>query len=210
MKTKKLVYLGIIPLVCLIGWEVSNAKIELKTNLISSEKISLNGAWKYKPDESDFTLEKTRKLFFPLSKSSAKNKKTIKQQAEISALAVFLFPPEVVVFENDKNELTISESFKDLEQTRTILPDGKFRPWRENSGIGLFLMATEDDFSLEIKTKSKGGNQLIESYKPLPGGEKLQVIMRLLDASDKELVLLRRVYERTKPTQFLPITDQSF
>lgn len=163
------------------------------------KNLSLKGAWKYSAEESDLALKKAAK-FFAGSRDS-------KKDMEIKALAVHLFPPEFVEFTGEKDEKVITEFFKELEQTRIVITDGRMRSIRQNSGFVFNLTATESENSLLILTKSESGVQFSETYQILEKEQKLKVIVRLIDSNQNELAKLNRIYERTTATQSINLTQ---
>lgn len=174
-----------------------------KPKITSVNELSgkqLTGAWKFNRADSDNALEQIRHLY-----PSAENESEINDdQAELSALAVLLFPCESMSLAGDETRITITEKFKDLTQSRSFIPDGKRRSKKQASGLDFAVTAVLKTGFLTIETTSPRGFRLIETYELLPDAAgKLKGQVRLTDAAGKEMVALRRGYDRMVLDLFL-------
>lgn len=174
---------------CLLS--VSAQTAESTTNLWANSSIA--GAWRINFAESDNILVKAQAMLKNQLEQTVEAKNTeLKPTISIS-----LFPPESLILagENER-EITINEGFNNFVLTRTILTDGKARIG-EVEGVNYGVTATQKKDLLKIETISPRGNKMTELFVLTESGQKLIVTVRIEDSTSRELINLKRVYDRT-------------
>lgn len=160
------------------------------TNLLAN--ASVTGAWRINYAESDNTLVKAQAL---LKNQIAQNADVQKAQTQ-PTISMSLFPPETLVLVNEnENAITINEGYNNVILTRTVLTSGKTQVG-EIEGGNFWVTAKQDKERLSVETVSPRGNILTETFEILDQGRKLNVTVRIEDAAHKEMVTLKRVYDR--------------
>lgn len=154
---------------------------------------SVTGAWRINYAESDNTLVKAQAL---LKNQLAQNADAQKVETQ-PTISISLFPPETLVLANENKEaITINEGYNNVILTRTILTNGKTQIG-EIEGGNFLVTAKQSKDRLSVETVSPRGNILTETFEIIDQGRKLNVTVRIEDAAHKELITLKRVYDRT-------------
>ena len=163
------------------------------------------GAWRFNAAESDDVLTKIGELLKGRDVAPTEEKSDAKQ-FEQPAVSISLFAPDALILANgDADEMTINEIFKSVIETRTVSVDGTLREYEIYPGAKLAITAIRKTDGLSIETVSPRGNKMTETFRLAPGGAKLIVVVRVEHPSTREVLNLRRVYDR-EPTDisFVP------
>lgn len=172
----------------------AQTKTESLPDVLNSGKIT--GAWRINYAESDNPLLKMQAILQSKLERNG-SEKTAKEETS-STLSLSLAAPETLILAgDDEKSITINEGYNELVFTRTILTDAKARIGELSDGTRFLLTAEQAKDSLKIATVSPRGNKMIESYKLSGDGKKLSVTVRVETPESKELITLRRVYDRT-------------
>lgn len=175
-----------------------SAGAQTKTELIPDVLISgkITGAWRINYAESDNPLLKMQALLQnKLDQNSAE--KTVKEETA-PTLSISLVAPETLILAGeDEKSMTINEGYNELIFTRTVLTDAKAHVGELSDGTRFLLTAAQEKDSLKVETVSPRGNKMTETYRLSGDGKKLTVIVRVETPESKELITLRRVYDRT-------------
>lgn len=169
---------------------------EKSLSFLAGNKIT--GAWRVNYAESDDPILKMRRfLQNKLASSAGEKNGDAKDDARTS---VSLVPPETLVLAGDDDQsITINENFGEILFTRTFSTDGKMRGGELPDGTIFSAAATQNDNSLKVEIVSPRGNKMSETYALFGDGKKLIVTVRFETAQTKELLTLRRVYDRAIP-----------
>lgn len=172
----------------------AQTKTEQLPDVLISGKIT--GAWRINYAESDNPLLKMQAILQSrLDQDSSE--KTVKEEA-LPTLSISLVAPETLILAGeDEKSITINEGFNEIVFTRTILTDGKARIGELSDGTRFLLTAAQEKDSLKVETVSPRGNKMIETYQLSNEGKKLTVTLRVETPESKELITLKRVYDRT-------------
>jgi len=163
----------------------------LPSNLWTNAGIT--GAWRINYAESDNTLVKAQAF---LRNQLTQNADAQKNETQ-PTISISLFPPETLVLANEnENAMTINEGYNNVILTRTILTNGKTQIG-ELEGGNFLVSANRSKDRLAVETVSPRGNILTETFEIVDQGRKLNVTVRIEDAAHKEMITLKRVYERT-------------
>ena len=157
----------------------------------------ITGAWRFNAAESDDVLTKIGELLKGREEDAPTDKKSDAKQPELPAVSISLFAPDALILANgDADEMTINEIFKSVIQTRTVSVDGTLREYEIIPGANLAITATRKTDGLTIETVSPRGNKMTETFRLATGGAKLIVIVRVEHLRTREVLNLRRVYDR--------------
>lgn len=160
-------------------------------NLFANASVA--GAWRINYAESDNTLLKMQSL---LRNQLAQNAAVPKNETQ-PTLTISLFPPETLVLANEnERSMTINEGFNNMILTRTVLTNGKGQIAAIEGGK-LLVTATQSKDKLSVETVSPRGNILKETFEITNDGRKLNVTVRVEDSANREMITLKRVYDRT-------------
>lgn len=161
---------------------------------LSGAKIT--GAWRINYAESENPLLKMQAIL--QNKFEQNQNGNAAKEETLPTLSVSLVAPETLILAgDDEKSITVNEGFSEIVFTRTILTDGKSRIGELSDGSRFLLAATQEKKSLKIETVSPRGNKMIEIYAVSNEGKKLVVTVRVETPEAKELITLRRVYDRT-------------
>ena len=105
----------------------------------------------------------------------------------------------MILANGDADEMTINEIFKTVIETRTVSVDGALHEYEIIPGANLAITATRKADGIKIGTVSPRGNKMTETFRLAPGGAKLIVAVRVERLRTREVLNLRRVYDR-EPT----------
>ncbi len=154
------------------------------------------GAWHFNVAESDDVLTKIGELL--KSRDAAPiDEKSDAKQSEQPAVSISIFAPDALILsDGDADQITINEIFKSLIETRTVSVDGALREYEIYPGAKLAITATGKTDGLTIETVSPRGNKMTETFRLASGGAKLIVVVRVERPGTREVLNLRRVYER--------------
>lgn len=167
---------------------------EKSLGILTTNKIT--GAWRINYAESDNPLSKMQALL-QNKLSQSQNEKNISAKEEIlPAMSVSLFPPGTLILAGDEKSITVNEAFSEVVFTRTVLTDGKLHTGELRNGSNFSLTASKKSDFLKIETVSPRGNKMIETFELSNGGKRLIEILRFEDNASKEIITLRRVYDR--------------
>ncbi|MCD9187771.1 MAG: hypothetical protein LUM44_15225 [Pyrinomonadaceae bacterium] len=166
-------------------------ELNLPSNLLANAGVT--GAWRINYAESDNTLVKAQSL---LKNQLAQNAEVQKNNMQ-PTISISLFPPETLVLANEnENAMTINEGYSNVILTRTILTNGKTQIGKIEGG-NFLVSASRSKDRLAVETVSPRGNILTETFEITDQGRKLNVVVRIEDATHKEMITLMRVYDRT-------------
>ena len=155
------------------------------------------GAWRFNHAESDDVLTKIGELLKGREDDAPTDEKSDAKQSELPAVSISLFAPDAMILANgDADEMTINEIFKSVIETRTISVDGTSREYEIIPGAKIAIRATRKTDGLTIETVSPRGNKMTETFRLASGGAKLIVAVRVERLRTREVLNLRRVYER--------------
>lgn len=210
--------LSIFLSLAIILGSVSAATAQRQTESVNRKTAILNkalaangfvGAWQLNRNESDDVLKKMREKFVELNdRSSLQTKNENAKQAESPALSISLFAPETLSVATGGAagaEITINEGFNNVVLTRTVSADGNAQIYELRPGVNFAVSAFRNNDRIVIETVSPRGNRMIETYELVAAsaGAKLTITVRIEDASAKEMLTLRRVYDRAATEIFL-------
>jgi len=172
----------------------AQTKTELPNDFLSAGKII--GAWRINYAESDNPLLKMQAMLQNRLDQNP-SEKTAKEET-MPSLSISLVAPETLILAGeDEKSMTINEGYNELVFTRTVLTDAKARIGELSDGTRFLLTAAQEKDSLKVETVSPRGNKMIENYRLSGDGKKLTVTVRVETPESKELIILRRVYDRT-------------
>lgn len=162
----------------------------------------ITGAWQINYAESDDPLLKIR-AFLQNRLGEPATADTDVSGATPPAMSVSLVPPETLVLAGeDEKSITINEGFSEIIFTRTVVADGVKRNGELPNGVNFSIAAARQRDFLKVETASSRGNRMIETYALAAAGSKLVVTVRFENAQAKEMLTLRRIYDRTFPDIF--------
>lgn len=171
---------------------------QTKTEPISDGLISgkISGAWRINYAESDNPLLKTQSILQSKLEQN-QSEKPVKEETA-PALSISLVAPETLILAGeDEKSVTINEGYNEILFTRTILTDAKARIGELADGTRFLLTAAQEKGSLKVETVSPRGNKMTEIYQLSGDAKKLTVTVRVETPEAKELITLKRVYDRT-------------
>lgn len=121
----------------------------------------------------------------------------VQKSETLPTITISLFPPETLVLANENEKsMTINEGFNNMILTRTVLTNGKGQIAAIEGGK-LLVTATQSKDKLSVETVSPRGNILKETLEITNDGRKLNVTVRVEDSANREMITLKRVYDRT-------------
>lgn len=183
----------------------AQTKTESLPDALVSGKIT--GAWRINYAESDNPLLKMQAVL--QSKLEQKTSEKTAEKEVLPTMSISLIAPETMILAGeDESSITLNEGFNEIVFTRMIATDGKARIGEFADGSRFLLTAVQKKDLLEIETVSPRGNKMIETYKLSGDGKKLTVIIRVETPEGKELISLKRVYDRTILDVFSPDAEQ--
>lgn len=191
-------YFGLITFSFLFFIISISVNAQTKTELIPDVLISgkITGAWRINYAESDNPLLKMQAAL-QSKLDQTPSEKTAREET-LPTMSISLVAPETLILAGeDENAITVNEGFNEIVFTRMIATDGKARLGELADGSRFLLTAVQKKDSLEIETVSPRGNKMIETYQLSGDGKKLTVTIRVETTQAKELITLKRVYDRT-------------
>jgi hypothetical protein len=155
----------------------------------SATRPDLSGMWYLNQEQSDAPGVKVRGLD---TGRSSEGKKVRLLQAALRSLAE---PPHTLDITQDETEITINEGTERIVRTRTLyIGDQKLRR-ASMDGEPASYRAWWENSRLLVETVFAGSGRLVEVYERAPDGHRLYVTVRVEDASRREPIEIRRVYD---------------
>lgn len=168
----------------------AKAQTEKPADFLAINKIT--GAWRVNYAESDNPILKMQTIL-----QSKLGQPTNEKEENLPTMSVSLIAPENLILAGDEDSITINEGFDEIVFTRTISTNGKQRIGELSDGARFSLKAERERNYLQIETISPRGNKMFETYALSDKGKKLIVTLRFETPEAKEIMTLRRVYDRT-------------
>ena len=174
---------------------------------MSSRGRTISGAWRINYAESDNPLLKTQSILQSKLEQN-QSEKPVKEETA-PALSISLVAPETLILAGeDEKSVTINEGYNEILFTRTVLTDAKARIGELADGTRFLLTAAQEKGSLKVETVSPRGNKMTEIYQLSGDAKKLTVTVRVETPEAKELMTLKRVYDRTVLDVFSADSEQ--
>lgn len=202
-------YFGLITFSFLLVLFSFSTNAQTKTESIPDALVSgkITGAWRINYAESDNPLLKIQPML--KSKLDQDPSEKASEKEALPAMSVSLVAPETIILAGeDESSITLNEGFNEIVFTRMIATDGKARIGEFADGARFLLTAVQKKDLIEIETVSPRGNKMIETYRLSADGKKLTVLIRVETPGAKELITLKRVYDRTILDVFSPDAEQ--
>lgn len=182
----------------------AQAKTEAIPDVLVSGKIT--GAWRINYAESDNPLLKMQSILQSRLEQNSPEK-TSKEET-LPSISISLVAPETLILAGDgERSMTISEGYNEIVFTRTVFTDAKARMGELSDGTRFLLTAAQAKDFLNLETVSPRGNKMIETYRLSADAKKLTITIRVETPEGKELITLKRVYDRTIPDVFSPESE---
>lgn len=177
----------------------ANSSGSRNSNILKTElNKNIGGIWQINYDESDNPFDKIQKTIEQKGSLEPANGEETKSLPTVS---ISLFPPEMLALEIGEGTL-INEELKGITQTRLVYTDGVKRGVNLGAGANIFVTAAFKGSELKIETVSPRGNKMTETYALSPNGDKLRVFVQIDSPDDKEIIALKRVYNRVVENPF--------